>query len=107
MRTVSTIWADGLQVIFQPYAEAPRDPVFHPEQFVVGLRTVRQMVRCLEPTVHFIQIGWSVFTHLLPLHLTINNPPMYYMSSLFYHSFVMLKQAFSYHLHITLKSFMA
>ena len=52
---------------------------------------------------------------LIPLHLPIHNPYMYYMSSLFYLHFAMLKHAFLYHLpyhwnhlwHIYLSSIVA
>ena len=43
--------------------------------------------------------GRSAFDCSLPLHLAMINPHMYYMSSLFYHSFVILNHAFSCHLH--------
>ena len=49
--------------------------------------------------VCFFQAGRSAFSGLVPLHSPMINPPMYYMSSLFYHSFAMLNHTFSYHLH--------
>ena len=43
--------------------------------------------------------GRSAFSYSLPLHLAMINPHMYYMSSLFYHSFAMLNHTSSCHLH--------
>ena len=40
------------------------------------------------------------FSYLIAFHLPKSNTHMYYMSRLFYHGFVMLKHALSYHLHI-------
>ena len=86
--TVSPLGADGPQVIFQPYTETPRNHVFDPEWSAVGRRTVRQMVRRLEPdgpllpsrTVRISQAGRSAFSCSLGLHLAMINPHMYYMS---------------------------
>ena len=74
------------------YADGPRfsqKACFHPTRSAPDRRTVRQMVRRLEPdgpllpirTVRCSQSGRSAFSCSLPLHLAMINPHMYYMSS--------------------------